>query len=337
MTRSLVFLAFSALAMAQSAPVAPAAGASPVTPAPDWRFAHPNADVRLGLNVHALMQSDAFQKGLEQAKGQSKDSGPQVDMVLGMLRMVDRVSISARQKAPNDTDVLAEVTGSFDPNFITAMFPSNGKSQVKVVADHTILIGDGDSFTEALTRINGPARPATATELEQSDLWIEAGGSVLEQQTAQQNALPMLKELKKVAVGLDFGSSPVLNFVLTSSSEASAASMLTTMQAMLPLLAASPQTAPVMKNLKLSQDGPDVRMHLVVPPELVAALQQQAIAAAGNGGGSSQISPLLGALGLGPGPGDKSAQPAPAPPPQGPQSIKIYGLDDGTKEIPVQK
>ena len=333
MTRSLVFLAFSALAMAQSAAVGPAPGSAPVTPAPtmaapDWRFAHPDADMRLGINMHAVMQSEAFQKGLEQAKANNKNAGPQVDMMLGMLRLVDRVSISARQKAPNDTDVLAEVTGSFDPNLIAAMFPSTGKSQVRVVADHTILIGDGSSFTDALARINGPARPSVGTELEQSDLWVEAGGSVLQQQTAQQNTLPMLKEIKKVALGLNLAASPEVNMVLTSSSDASAASMLATMQGMLPLLAASPQSAPLMKNLHLSQDGPDVRMHLVVPPELVEALQQQAVSAAGN------IGPMLGGFGAAP----KSSSPQAPPKAQpAPGAIRIYGLDGGPKEIPVQK
>ncbi len=161
---------------------------------------------------------------------------------------------------------------------------------------------------------------------------------MLPQQSAQpQQTLPALKDLKRVALGLNFSDSPVLNVVLTSASDASAATLLTTLQAMLPLLAASPQSAAITKNLKLAQDGPELRMRLTIPPDMVAMLQQQAMSAAGDGGIPAQLSPLLGAFGLGPTPGKKTAPSATPAPPQNPGSIKIYGLDGGPKEIPIQK
>lgn len=340
-TRSLVLFAFCALAAAQT----PAPSSRPAAPAPaDWRFAHPDADMKIGLNLQAVLNSDAFKKGMEQAKAQSAKSGgaanvAQIDMVLGMLRTVDRISVSARQNAPNDMDVLAEVTGSFDPSFITALFPSTGKNQVKVVADHTILIGEGDSFTRALSRINGPAKADLGGDLEQSDLWIQANAALLQQQAGQQQqqALPMLKDVKTFAVGLTFADAPVINMVLTSASDAGAATMLTTLQAMLPLLTTSPQSAALAKNLKLSQDGSALRMRMVIPPEMVAMLQQQALSAAGDGGLPAQLAPLLGSIGLGASPAKKAPDTTPVPPAQNGGSIKIYGLDGGPREIPIQK
>lgn len=344
MTRSLVFVVFCSLAMAQSPASSPAASFHSVAAA-DWRFADPDADMKIGINLQALLNSDVFKKGIAQAEAQNKDSATQVNMVLGMLRTVDRISISARQKAPNDMDVLAEVTGSFDPNFVTALFPSAGKNQVKVVADHTLLIGEGDSFAQALSRMNGSGKPVPGGELEQSDVWIQASAAMIQKQAdQQQQTLPIFKDLRGFAVGLTFADAPVVNMVLTSANDAAAGTMLTTLQAMLPLLASSPQSAAITKNLKLSQDGSSLRMRLTIPPEMMAMIQQQALSAAGDGSGvPSQLAPFLGSFGLGPAQAKSGSSalppsdPAASAPAQGGGSIKIYGLDGGPKEIPIQK
>jgi hypothetical protein len=84
-------------------------------------------------------------------------------------------------------------------------------------------------------------------------------------------------------------------------------------------------------------DGASVRLHFVVPPELVALAQQQ-VASAGStqGGLPTQLAPLLGGFGRGgfaPGKPSPGAI-APEPPPQNGGKIVIYGLDDGPKVIP---
>jgi hypothetical protein len=89
-----------------------------------------------------------------------------------------------------------------------------------------------------------------------------------------------------------------------------------------------------------------VRMHMVIPPELVAMAQQQAMAA--SAGLPAQLAPLLGGLGIGgsaaasksaagpkPASSPKPAAVATEPPAQNGGKVKIYGLDDGTKEIPA--
>lgn len=323
MTRALLLLSFCSLAIAQS---------SVSSSASDWRFAHPDADMKMSVNVQALLKSDAFAKGVEQAKTQAKDNAMAIQMGIAMLQGVDRLSVSLRQKAPNDADVLAQVTGSFDPQFIAGMFPSTGKSQVKVVGPHTILIGEGDSFTQAAARMSGSAAPASGDDLEQSDIWIQVSGAMIAQQAGQQGS-PMMKDVRGLSVGLTFGEAPVVNMVLTAADAAGAATLLGTFQAMTPLLAAYPASAAAAKSLSLKQDGSKLRMHLVIPPEVVAMLQQQAASAASSGGTTS-FSPMT-LLGLAP--SSKLVPPPPPPPAQNGGKVMIYGLDDGTKEIAAPK
>jgi hypothetical protein len=334
-TRILLLLSLGWVAIAQ--PSASPSGS-------DWRFAHPDADMKMSISVQALLKSDAIAKAIEQGKAQAKDNALQIQMAEAMLRSVDRISVSARQKAPNDMDVLAVITGSFDPQLIAGMFPSTGKGQVKVVGEHTILIGEGDSFTQAVARMAGPAALGSGDELDRSDIWIQVSAAMLAQQSGQQGA-PLLKDLRGISLGVTLSETPVVDVVLTASDAAGAATLLGTFQAMTPLLAASPAGATAAKALNLTQDGSRLRMHLKVPPELVAMLQQQASASAtssSNGGGfPAQLAPLLGSFGIGgaaaPSPKLAAGPAAPPPPAKNDGKIKIYGLDDGPKELPGPK
>jgi hypothetical protein len=230
------------------------------------------------------------------------------------------------------------VTGSFDPQLIAGMFPSMGKGQVKVVGEHAILIGDGESFTQAVGRLSGSAASPSGDELARaSDIWLEISGEMLNQQAGQQNS-PMLKDVRAFSVGLTLSESPVIDMVVTVADSTVAATYLTLLKAMTPMLATSPAAATLARDISMTQDGANVRAHLVMPPEMLAMLQQQASAMAGSGM-PAQLAPLLGSFGIGgaAAPAGKSpARPAEAPPQNG-GKIKIYGLDDGPKELPAPK
>jgi hypothetical protein len=321
-TRALLLLSFCSLGIAQT----------PASSGNDWRFAHPDADMKMSVNVQALLKSPAIINAIEQGKAQAKDNAMQIQMALAMLQTIDRLSVSLRQKAPNDADVLAQVTGSFDAQFIAGMFPSAGKSQVKVVGPHAILIGEGDSFTQAEARMNGSAAPASGDELDQSDIWIQVSAAMLAQQASQ--ASRMMEGVRWLSMGLTLSQPPVVNLVLSTTDDAGAAAMLKTIQAMTPMLAAYPATAAVAKDLMLTQDGSRLRIHFVVPPELQTEIQQQAASVANN------ISPMLGTFGLGgasASPSKPVRAPAPPPPAQNGGTVRIYGLDDGTKEFAAPK
>jgi hypothetical protein len=330
--RTSLLLGFCSLALAQAPPQT------------DWRFAHPDADIKVSVNLQALLSSPSIAKAIEQGKSKAKDNAMQVELALAMLRQVDRASVSMRQKTHGDMDVLVQVTGSFDPQLIAGFFPSTGAGKVKVVGPHTLLIGEGDSFAQAAERMSAGASPAPSGDLEQSDIWIFASHSFLAQQTAAAapggggtQMPPALKGLGDLSVGLNFGDAPEVNVLVTAVDETAAGEMLKTFQDGVSQLAQlNPMAGAAAKAVSLQQDGSRVRIHYVVPPEFVAMAQQQAA----TGDFAAQLTPLLGSLGMG---GFGGAAPAkkpavaiaPEPPPQNGGKVVIFGLDGGPQELPA--
>ena len=321
MTRALIFLGLCSIAVAQPAAV-------------DWRFAHPDADMKLGINLKSVLNSSLVTKAIEQAKAQAKDNGPQIDLVLGMVRTIDEVSVSLHQKGPNDADVLAELSGAnFSPQLIAAFFPATGKAVAKPISAHTLLIGEGDSFTQAMERTNAGA-PIPGDDLQQNDIWLDVGPALLAQQDSNPQLPPFLKGIKGVALGLMLSDSPKVDIAVTAADSASAGTMMTALQQLAPMLAASAGGAGANVAPKFQQDGSRVKMQVTIPPELITMLQQQA--ASGTAGAMPglppQLSSLLSSLGLGGG-----AKPDAKPPaPQDGGKVIIYGLDGGPKEIPAK-
>lgn len=322
MTRAFLLLSFCSLAVAQPAPS-------------DWRFAHPNADLKVAINVHALLMADPVAKAIEQYKAQPNANPAQVDFVMAVLRTIDRVAMSARQQGPNDTDALVLMTGSFDPALITAFFPKTGKSQAKAVGPHALLIGEGDSFSAAVTRMSGPVDPANAdADPDPSDIWVEAKAAFIAKQS-NQDLPPMFQGLKTVAVGLKVADSPELNVVLGAADNDGASGLLGMVKLLTSQLAvATPAATSAMKALTFQQDGSKVKLHYVIPPEALAALQQQAASAQLPAQLPTQLAPFLTALGVG-----AAAQPkvGAAAQPQNDGKIVIHGLDGGPKEVPASK
>ncbi len=328
--RTLLLLGACSLALAQT------------QTATDWRFAHPDAGIKASVNLQAILNSPAVAKAIEQGKSQAKDNAMQVELALGMLRQVDRVSVSALQKNSKDIDVLVQITGSFDPQLVTGFFPSTGPSKVKVVGPHTILIGEGDSFARAVARMTAGTAPTAGDPLDQSDIWIAASSGFIAQQTAAQangatQMPPVFKGLRDLSMGFNFGDAPEINLLVNAIDETSAGEMLKAFEEGIAQAGQlNPMAGVAAKALSLKQDGSSLRMHYVVPPELVALAQQQAA----SGGLPAQLAPLLGNMGIGGfGPSTNPKPPVsisrPEPPPQNGGKIKIYGLDDGPKELPA--
>src|SRR5579863_6231310 len=163
----------------------------------DWRFAHPNADVRINVNLKSVMKSPAVGEMVKKAQTGPKDQIAQMQMVLGLLSTVDRVSISARQvgAGAKDADVLVLVAGTFDPASVQSFFPSTGTSHVKAVGPHAILIGEGASFNQALQRMAGPPAAGPSDELEQNDIWFSGNAALLSQPSAAQSVPPAFRAM----------------------------------------------------------------------------------------------------------------------------------------------
>jgi hypothetical protein len=352
-------LGFCGLALGQPSPTP-----APTQPAVDFRFAHPDADLKMSLNVQALLNSPGVVKAIEQAKSQAQDKAMQIQMAMAMLKTVDRVSLSVRQKPSNnkassnnasgnnaaigpagDTDVLVQVNGGFDSQMIAGLFPSAGSSKVKVVGPHTLLIGDGDSFVLAAERIAAAAPAPTDNfndKMQQSDVWVSANYAFLAQKAGgtAQPLLPAFQKVRDISVGINLGEAPEINMLLTDADAAGASELLQTLQGMLTPLAQMAPAAVGTANLpSITQDGARLRLHFVVPPELLAMGQQYAQQYAqqqpSSGGLPAQLMPLLGSLGLGG--AAQATKPAPPPPPANGGKIMIYGLDGGTVTLPGPK
>jgi hypothetical protein len=335
--RILLLFGFCSLALAQA----------PSQAGVDWRFAQPDADIKMSLNVQALLNSPSIAKAIEQGKTQAGNNAMQIDLVLGMLRTVDRISISAHRKADAkaqfDLDVVGQVTGSFNPQLIAGFVPSTSKSKVKAVGPNTLLFGEGDSLSQAAERMTG-GMPTPADQQGQNDFWISAGYGFLSQQAkgAGQPMPPLFQSLREVSLGLNLGDAPEINVLLTAADAAAAGEILKMFQgAMGPVGQLNPAAGAAAKALSMKQDGSNVRLHLVVPPEVMASAQQFAQQQAATAGVGAQLAPLLGSLGLGSFAPAGSAKPSagatpPVPPPPARGNIVIYGLDGGPKQIPVK-
>jgi hypothetical protein len=331
----------------------------------DWRFAHPDADFRLSLNFQALMKSPMVTAGLKKAQeGSTKEQVAQMQMIVGMLSSVDRISISARQlptppagakpaaaapapkraaaatPAPPPTnpaansDVLVLVSGSFDPALVQSFFPSTGTSQVKPVGDHAVLIGDGASFTKALQRMSGSAVQMPPDELSQNDLWLSGNASLMSQSSPA--TATAFNDIKAFSLGVNFTESPEANLSLTAGSSDAAARVMAEIQIALAATSTNPQAAMMTKLLQFNQDGSRIRMHMSIPPEVMQMAQTLATQNVGGANSLSSI-PFLGLLGLSgaaPGPAvTPAAAPTPAPQPKPSGDIVIYGLEGGPKVI----
>ncbi|HEX5431659.1 MAG TPA: hypothetical protein VFW83_06820, partial [Bryobacteraceae bacterium] len=320
----LVF-AFSCLALGQ-----PAAG---FPDGIDWRFAHPNADLRMSVNVQDLLKSPAVSAAIQQIEANSEPKqAAQIEYVLGMLSAVDRISFSLVQTYGGGSDTLILVKGRF-PKGVEGVLSGKGNNEVQRLDENTILIGqstlgDSSSFKDAVHRMNmiGDPKSLHRDELEQSDLWIGGGDRLLSQYSA--NAPPPFRSVRSLSLGLNLRETPELSLILSTSGPQGAKQVLDGLQAFTAQTAAmSPQAAAMLQEaLHLQQDGSRVRLHYAVSPELLKAIEAQA-----GSGGSTQLtlSPLLKFLGVGAAGGTASPAASSVPSPDTHGKIIIYGLDGG--------
>jgi hypothetical protein len=262
-------------------------------------------------------------------------------MVMGMLSSIERISLSMRQVAPpakpdggaapaSDPDLLILVSGGFDPSLLQAMMGPGGPTMKQVDA-HTVLVGQGDSYAQALQRLSGPARSGSADELERSDIWIDGDLARLTQQQGQA-APPGFENVRRLSLGMNLGENVDFNLILTASDSPAAQVLLTTVKTLIAASGQSPDTEKMLaKALDIRQDGAKLRVHFVPPPEMIKAAQDQA-ASPDLGNSFSALQPLMGLFGMGGGNTGATAAPA-QPPPSNGGKIIINGLDDGPRVI----
>jgi hypothetical protein len=297
-------------------------------PTQDWRFAHPGATLVGGFRIKAVLDSPLVNTLIAQAAAKDPSSGALVGMARTMLGGVSEVHFSIRDMGKGkDPDVLALITGQLDESMVTAM--AKGKAGVHRIDANTVLLGEGQSLEDAVARMSKPATGLQARALDRSktlgtyDLWI--AGTLPELPMT----IPVLASMHGVALGISMQSDLRMELALDMESAKMAEDLVSSArrsQVKQPGLGAA---------LQSEVDGSTARFQITLPGDQVIQAVQQGIA---NGTAQSPLAGILGtSLGSTGLPTFTSTTPAPAAPPEPMRgTVRIYGLEEGTREVKVE-
>jgi hypothetical protein len=294
--------------------------------AQDWRFAHPGATLIGGFRVKAVLDSPLVNNLIAQATAKDPSTGAIVGMVRGALADVTEVRFSVRDMGKgNNPDVLALVHGVLDD--AAAQTLAQGKTGVRRINANTLLVGEGQSLDDAMIRMSKPATGLQMRAIDHSkalaknDLWL--AGTL----PALPMTIPVLDSLRSVALGISAQNELSMEVALETASPKMAEDLVSSArrsQAQQPGLGAA---------LQSEVDGSTARFRFVMPADQVIQAVQQGIA---NSSAQSSLAGLLG-----PAPTFRSGASEPAAPVQPKRdtvrdTVRIYGLDEGTREIKAE-
>ncbi len=220
----------------------------------------------------------------------------------------------------------------------------NGVS-IAVLDEHTLLIGDDRSLYRAIDRkalgvkAGGPLLARAQVLAASNDIWMVANdpsGSL--QKVSAQATAPAAQMFASEIEGVDFGLSARtgfnFDFGLNTKTEAGARALtqllMTQMQAAVNGKLKGEKAADFWRKVKVGTDGKRMELQIALTKEElqenIHMMQEQR---------ASHTSGKTAIAGLTPGAAAGASPRAAAPPPKpaGPRVIKIYGLDEGTREI----
>jgi len=339
-------------ARAQAAPAAEPAAA--LDTAPDWRFADPAADLIGGIDVQAVLQSPFVKFALDQGAAKAGGTVPGLEPTLKLMRGVSQIYFSTSGR-DQDTGLLVMMRGSLNDAAATALLQgariAGGKPskpgetrklgppdiEMRRVDAATVLFGDAARLDAAVERLRGPASAtpsplaARAKELSAgNDVWI--GGTFPN--------IPAVAMLSASIRGMAFGLSLREGFRLQASVDMTTPELAQAVEAIAKKSVADAQRQ---NNINVQPEievaGSTVRVKVAMTQDQFLKMVQEQIAASGPTAGSL-FGPAFGASS-----GASSGNGAPQPTsvqaqpvqPQKPPTVKIYGLDDGPKEVPLSK
>jgi hypothetical protein len=220
-------------------------------------------------------------------------------------------------------------SGQLDEAIVNSM--AKGKAGVHRIDANTLLLGEGQSLADAVIRLGKPATGLQARALDRGkalgneDLWI---AGTLPQFPAV--TIPMLDSLRGLALGISLQTDLRIEVALDMDSAKTAEELVSSARR------SQKQQPGIGAALQSEVDGSTARFRVVMPGDQVIQAVKQGMEQ--SGGAQSPLAGLFGtSLGSGALPTFKSTAPAPATPPEPMRgTIKIYGLDEGTREIPAQ-
>jgi len=344
--------------------LAAAVGAAAQTNA--WGLGHPDAKLLVGIDLKSLRESAAGQSFRSQMGAQSPQMGPAA-MAFGFLEQIDRVFISspaisspaissrssktgrAAANTSENPPFLLVVEGTMPIQQLLAFLPGVAHryhmvdvyrgakatdASMAMLDSRTILIGDEKSVLAAIDRRGNNSPPASAIlararQLASTqDVWMLATDDLSKFQPANAS-LPgplagqiLAGQIKGVDLGFAVRDGFQFEMSLATESEAVAAQLTQLLSEKIALAQAqSPETAETARKLHIATEGNRLRVNLALTKEEleqnVRAFQSTHQATA-NASARTTVPPQI-----------KTA----TSPPASPGKIRIYGLDEGVREI----
>ena len=338
-----------------------------------WRYVHPNSKALIGIDWHRLNTSHVGTILREKWINTNGATVPGIEF----LDDIDRVLISSPGRESDDQaaepPILIVVRGKFDPakirhaltshgakaqmfNNIAVYRPQgkSGKDLAFVVLDaQTILIGDARSVFQSLDLNRSPetAAPSTpvsarASELDANyEVWaiIQGTGAIAGNRLTElfSGGAFGSAEPQTFEAGISVRNGLAAEIHLTLPNEPLARRMASDLSDLFKTMAkdkaADPSMADLTKKLKVVSDGATAKITLHLTPQeleknariFAASHKTQGPAAAVAAGPAASI-PVV------------PVRPVVTPPPAAPAkpergTIRIEGLDEGTREIPYKR
>ncbi len=321
----------------------------------DWRFAHPNAKVLIGLKVRHILDTPLAaavrtQFNLADVPDLSVLPFPE------LLNEIDEVLVSSPGPAPGAGEkaqppVLIRVTGRFEPRRVEAFFQQSGaKLQMyrkyrvyrhktdgdmaaTLIDPHTLLVGDAPSLFSALERVewsDAPQNPLLARAVElhaTSDFW-SVFATAPSAFSSSDVHFPLLDSVHGMELSGEISDALVLRLGLRTDSPDDAAKLSSGLKSMLLMAAMNnggqSDLGKLARGFRLDVDGATARVEFRATAEqmkkAIAEMKKQRTVH------EAQVAAL-----------HRSA--VASAPPSVPERrvIRIEGLDDGPREIPYNK
>jgi hypothetical protein len=332
---------FTATLLLALATTLPAQQPAPLT----WELGHADAKVLIGADVRSLRASQVGQPFNSQMQ-QVQQAGPMMFPFTGfqVLGDIDKVFLSSPGNktvaSKENPPFLLVLEGTFPEDHlrlfrsgpvhlyraIKIYGPSKATNPSLAIPDeHTILVGDEKSIRDAIDRHGrktespGQLLERAAALASKNDIWLIARDAMSSLQPTGVAANPMTAEIDGVEGGVSTRDGFVLELSIDTKTEAAARQLTQLFTKQMETAIATKlnreQSAILMRSFHISSEGNRMALNFSLTKEELEQRMRE-----------MQTSPRA----------FTSQSPAPEPKSNTPRTIKIYGLDEGVREIPVK-
>jgi hypothetical protein len=302
-----------------------------------WRYAHPDARIVAGLQFGKLRQSPLFDLAKSLPAGTVSSEG------FEFIEELDSVLISA--PVGDSTQFLAALEGRFKLQELRERAVQEGAAAtryagveliggpispgvqiyVAVIRPGCLLVGDSASVRAAIDRsrqvektVIGNAVLRRGRELADAyEIWVASDvppGKLIKKKGS---TIPFADEIQGLEGGISIRDGLALELALRTDTEESARSLASTLQGFVGIAALQQQGNPpadLLRNVRIAASGSDVNVVFsATSPQLAQALGEMTATV------------------------KTSAAPRVVSKPEPPKTIRIHGLEEGTREIPFSR